>query len=311
MGRGLLPDDHPFCGNGARDFLQQHADSILVLGARLNWTFRFGTQLADHVKLMHVDIAKEELAVHRPHSIMIQGEIRHVLQGLLQALSKQGKLTAARQERAEWLTQLRGIEAKCIQQREHLLQNSAMPMSPHRLMKEIREFLPRDSICALDGRDTMAAAQEMLASYEPASRFTAGSDGCMGVGIPFGIGAKLSAPHRMVMVVTGDMAFGVSAMEMETAVRHHIPIIVVVVNNDGPCAGQDSRTLYPPGHEPVAQYLSRISYEKIMEAFGGHAESVDRPEQVQPALRRAADSGVASCVNVYVDPHVPFRNYLG
>ncbi len=133
----------------------------------------------------------------------------------------------------------------------------------------------------------------------------------MGVGIPFGIGAKLSAPHRMVMVVTGDMAFGVSAMEMETAVRHHIPIIVVVVNNDGPCAGQDFRTFYPPGHEPATAYLSRIAYEKIMEAFGGHAESVDRPEQVQPALRRAADSGVASCVNVHVDPHVPFRNYLG
>lgn len=311
MGRGLLPDDHPFCGNAARDFLQQHADTILVLGARLNWTFRFGTQFADHVKLIHMDIAKEELAVHRPNSILIQGEIRQLLQDLLQALSQQGKLTACLQNRAEWLTQLQEMGAQCIHQREHLLQNSVIPMSPHRLMKEIREFLPRDSICVLDGRDTMAAAQEVLASYEPVSRFTAGSNGCMGVGIPFGIGAKLSAPHRMVMVICGDMALGVSAMEMETAVRHHIPIIIVVVNNDGPCAGQDSRTLYPPGHEPVTEYLSRISYEKIMEAFGGHTESVERPDQVQPALRRAANSGVASCLNVFVDPHVPFRNYLG
>jgi thiamine pyrophosphate-dependent acetolactate synthase large subunit-like protein len=178
-------------------------------------------------------------------------------------------------------------------------------------MKEIRDFLPRNAICVLDGRDTMAAAQEVLLSYEPASRFTAGTNGCMGVGIPFGIGAKLSAPDRMVIVVTGDMAFGIAAMEMETAVRHQIPIIVIVVNNDGGCATSVHRDLYPADHEPVAMFQPRLRYEKIMEACGGYAESVDQPEQIQPALRRAVESGIPTCVNVYVDPNAPFKNYLG
>ena len=133
----------------------------------------------------------------------------------------------------------------------------------------------------------------------------------MGIGIPFGIGAKLSAPDRMVIVVTGDMAFGISAMEMETAVRHKIPIIVIIVNNDGGCATEVHRNLYPPDHEPVTTFQPRLAYEKIMEACGGYAESIDQPEQVQPALRRAVESGVPACLNVYVDPLAPFVNYLG
>lgn len=311
MGRGLLPDDHPFCGNAARDFLQQQADTILILGARLNWTLRFGTQFAENVKLIHVDIAQEALARPRPNSILIRGEVRQVLQELLHILQAHGIMTTCHQEREEWHKHIQEMAAKYLHQLEHLANHQGTPMSPYRLMKEIREFLPRDSICIFDGRNTMAAAQEVLASYEPVSRFTAGSNGCMGVGIPFGVGAKMSAPHRMVIVISGDMAFGISAMEMETAVRHNIPLIVVVVNNDGPCAGQDSRTGYPAGHESVTKYLTRIPYEKIMETFGGYAESVERVEDVQPALRRAVESGKPACLNIYVDSNIPFHNYLG
>ena len=311
MGRGILPDDHPLCFNLARECLQQKADTVLLLGARLNWTFRFGTQFANDVKLIHVDITRENLAVDRPSSILIEGDVKRVLQAILSRLQQQGKEATWVQQRLEWLTLLQETRKRGIQQGEERAQNSSHPMSPHRLMKEIREFLPRDAICVLDGRDTMAAAQEILSSYVPASRLTAGSNGCMGVGIPFGIGAKLSAPNRMVMVICGDMAFGMSFMEMETAVRHNIPICVVVVNNDGPCATNDFRRLYPPDHDPVSKYLPHIQYEKIMNGFGGFAESIDRPEQVIPALARAINSGVTACLNVYVDPQAPFRNYLG
>lgn len=311
MGRGFLPDDHPFCFNAARDFLQQEADTILLLGARLNWTFRFGTQFANDVKLIHGDIARENLVVDRLSSILIEGDIRQVLQALLSRLQQHRNEATCVQKRQEWQTLLQENKRRGTQQREQCAQNSSSPMSPHRLMKEIRDFLPRDAICVLDGRDTMAAAQEILASYVPVSRLTAGSNGCLGMGIPFGIGAKLSAPDRMVVVICGDMAFGMSCMEMETAIRHHIPIIVVVVNNDGPCATNDFRRLFPPDHEPVTKYLPRIHYEKIMEMFGGFAESIDWPEQVKPALTRAIKSGLPACLNVYVDPQAPFHNYLG
>jgi thiamine pyrophosphate-dependent acetolactate synthase large subunit-like protein len=311
MGRGYLPDDHPLCFNTARDALQIKADTVLVLGARLNWTFRFGKQFPRDATLIHIDIASEELALNSPHFIGIRGDIQHALKELLDSMKDQDTKTQSINGRETWLEYLRNIRETRQCHLEKKIHISTAPMSPHRLMKEIRDFLPRNAICVLDGRDTMAAAQEVLLSYEPASRFTAGTNGCMGVGIPFGIGAKLSAPDRMVIVVTGDMAFGIAAMEMETAVRHQIPIIVIVVNNDGGCATSVHRDLYPADHEPVAMFQPRLRYEKIMEACGGYAESVDQPEQIQPALRRAVESGIPTCVNVYVDPNAPFKNYLG
>jgi len=311
MGRGFLPDDHPLCFNVARDDLQREADVVLVLGARLNWTFRFGGQLARNATVMHIDIAQEELVNNLPGFIGIRGDVKQVLRQLLRYLEEQHPEAKKSLNRDKWLERLEDSRQTQTLILEKKINHSGLPMSPHRLMKEIREFMPRHAICVLDGRDTMAAAQEVLLSYEPASRFTAGTNGCMGIGIPFGIGAKISSPDSMVIVVTGDMAFGISAMEMETAVRHKIPIIVIVANNDGGCATSVQRNLYPADHEPVAMFQPKIPYEKIMEACGGYAESIDQPEQMQPALRRAVESGLPACLNVYVDPQAPFKNYVG
>jgi len=311
MGRGYLPDDHPLCFNVARDILQMKADVLLVLCARLNWTFRFGNQFAREVKLIHVDIAKEELVDSCPHSICIKGDVKQVLQELLGHMKKSHATPQCSGEREDWVKHLKDLRHRQTQKLEEKITVSHLPMSPHRLMKEIRDFLPRNAICVMDGRDTLAAAQEVLPCFEPASRFTPGSNGCMGIGIPFAIGAKVSAPDRLVVVVTGDMAFGIAAMEMETAVRHKIPIIIIVVNNDGGCATNVQKKLYPADHELVAMFQPHIPYEKIMAACGGYSESVDRPEQVLPALHRAVASGLPTCLNVYVDTQAPFNNYMG
>jgi thiamine pyrophosphate-dependent acetolactate synthase large subunit-like protein len=174
------------------------------------------------------------------------------------------------------------------------------------MLKEIRDFLPRDAITVLDGDVVMAPAQQVLQSYLPASRFTAGSNGCPGVGIPFGIGAKLAQSSRLVTVVCGDTAFGFNAMEMETAVRHKIPIVVVVVNNDGNCGALTQEANSFPLCERVTTFQPDIRYEAIMRAFGGYAEFVERPEQLRPALKRAVASSTAACINVKVDPNAPY-----
>ena len=311
MGRGFLPDDHPLCFNRARDDLQKDADVLLILGARLNWTFRFGRQFAQDATVIHIDIAQKELRGTRQNFIGIQGDVKQVLQELLGYLKERQQQVQGALDREKWLEGLRNARQAHSLSLEKKIQTSGLPMSPHRLMKEIRDFLPRHAVCVLDGRNTMAAAQEVLCSFEPTSRFTAGTNGCMGVGIPFGIGAKLSTSDSLVVVITGDMAFGISAMEMETAVRHKIPIVVVIVNNDGGGAMDIHKRLYPPNHEPVAMFQPKIPYEKIMETFGGYAEWIDHPDQVQPALHRAVESGLPACLNVYVDPHAPFKNYLG
>jgi thiamine pyrophosphate-dependent acetolactate synthase large subunit-like protein len=146
----------------------------------------------------------------------------------------------------------------------------------------------------------------MVPSYLPASRLTPGHDGCMGVGIPYGIAAKLSHPGRMAVVLSGDFAFGLNAMEMETAARLGIPVIVVVANNDGNGGAVTQRIYYPPGAGPITTFGPCIHYDRMMAAVGGYGEYVDRAEEIRPALARAVESGLPACINVRVDPESPY-----
>ncbi|MEO6162895.1 MAG: thiamine pyrophosphate-dependent enzyme [Candidatus Binatia bacterium] len=182
------------------------------------------------------------------------------------------------------------------------MRSATLPMSPQRMFKEIKDFLPRDAICILDGNVSMAAGQRVLPAYLPASRFTAGNNGCMGVGVPYAVGAKIAQPDRLVIAVCGDMGFALSAMDMETAVRHRIPVVVVVANNEGGTGAITQNTFFPNSEERITMFQPDIHYDNIMLAFGGHAEYVDRPEQLRPALERSVASGKAACINVKIDP---------
>jgi acetolactate synthase-1/2/3 large subunit len=127
----------------------------------------------------------------------------------------------------------------------------------------------------------------------------------MGVGLPFGVGAKVAMPDKVVVVLHGDGSFGLNAMEMDTAVRHRLPVVCVVSNN----GGWTATDRYKAGRE-----LGFTRYEKMVAAFGCHTEYVEDPDAIRPALERAVASGKASLVNVVTDPkaraqQVKFANY--
>ena len=305
MGRGFLPDDHPLCFNHARSLLQSKADAILLVGVRLDWTFRFGSEFAADAKLIQIDIHKPEVGINRSPAVGIVGDVKAVLRALLTAMDLR-RDAVAKVKLASWHAMLAKEQENRRLALESLMNSDAIPMSPHRMFKEIGNFLPRDAICILDGNVSMAAGQQILPAYFPASRFSAANNGCLGVGIPFAIGAKLACPERSVIAICGDTAFAFSAMEMETAVRHKIAVIVVVVNNDGNTGALMERACFPSSPERVTMFQPDIHYENIMRTFGGHSEFADRPEQIRPALERAAASGQAACINVRVDPYAPY-----
>jgi thiamine pyrophosphate-dependent acetolactate synthase large subunit-like protein len=198
---------------------------------------------------------------------------------------------------------LRETRAKNEDVLRPLLESDAMPMTHHRLLKEVRDVLPRDAIICVDGQITLATGRQVLPSYTPASRLNSGSNGCMGVGVPFAVGAKLAAPHRTVISINGDCAFGFNGMEMETSLRCDAPVVFLVDNNDG-IMGEvlESRMFSQPHAERVARYLPGVRYDKIIEAFGGHAEHVTDPNELRPALERALAAGRSACINVATDP---------
>jgi 2-hydroxyacyl-CoA lyase 1 len=305
MGRGFLPDDHPLCANQARGILQGQADAVLLVGARLDWTFRFGTEISRDAKIIQLDIHRASIGVNRMPAVGIAGDAKSTLQAILAHMSR-GRIEPRSQTVAAWHTALAAARLRRQRELETLTSSSAIPMSPHRMFKEIRDYLPRDAICVLDGNISMAAGQQVLPSYLPVTRFTAASNGCMGVGVPFAIGAKIARPDQLVVAVCGDMGFGLSAMDMETAVRHRVPVVIIVANNDGNMGAIMEKVNFPGLEERITMFEPGIHYEDIMGAFGGHAEIVERPEQMRPALERAVQSGRASCINVRIDPFAPY-----
>ena len=132
----------------------------------------------------------------------------------------------------------------------------------------------------------------------------------MGVGLPFGIGAKAAKPDHQVVVLHGDGSFGLNAMELDTAIRHHLPVLIVISLNGGWTADPEQKK---PG-----RFLGYTRFDKIAEALGGHGEYVEQPEDIRPALERASKAvanGQTALVNVVTDwraraSMAPFTAYM-
>ena len=137
--------------------------------------------------------------------------------------------------------------------------------------------------------------RQSIPTFRPGHRLNSGPFGTMGVGLPFGLGAKVAAPDKQVLVVHGDGSFGLNAMEIDTAVRHDVPIICIISNNGGWTATR-------PGPHRPGRDLGYTRYDIVSEGLGAHVEYVDDPAEIRPALERAAASGRPAVINVITDP---------
>src|SRR3982074_1726302 len=113
--------------------------------------------------------------------------------------------------------------------------------------------------------------------------------------------AKLAYPDRQVVLLSGDGAFGFSAMEFDTMVRHRIPVVCVIGNN-GIWALEKHPMQHMLGTSVAADLTPRMRYDKVVGALGGQGETVERPDEIRPALERAFKAGVPACINVICDP---------
>jgi acetolactate synthase I/II/III large subunit len=156
-----------------------------------------------------------------------------------------------------------------------------------------------------DGGDALAWALAYFQAEHPGRLLTTTTAlGTLGVGMPFALAAQAARPDERVFLFTGDGSFGLTAMEVDTAVRHRLPVIVIVSNN---AAWGDVRheqdDAFGPGRH-VASDLPGVRYDRLAEALGGHGERVERLEDLRPALERSMQSGVCSVIDVQTDPSV-------
>ena len=128
--------------------------------------------------------------------------------------------------------------------------------------------------------------------------------GCLGTGIPFGMAAKLARPGTTVVVINGDGSFGLNGMEFDTAVRHNIPFLSVICNDQAWGMIKHGQEMSYGPDRCIGSGLGIIRYDQMVEALGGHGEFVTRDEEIIPAIRRSLKSKKPACVNVITDPCV-------
>ena len=293
QGRGVIPEDHPGFYAQARSTAFKEADFVLVVGTRLNFVFGHGMppRFAADAVFARIDIDPAEACSQRV-DIGIPGDARAVLQQLTQAI--RGQITPA--TFSAWRSTLGAIEKQRAPAAEAKLATDQLPIHPLRLCKEVRDFIDRDTILCVDGQEILNYARQSIPSYRPGHRLNSGPFGTMGVGLPFGLGAKAASPSSKVVVLHGDGSFGLNAMELDTAVRHKLPVLVVISLNGGWTADPDQSK---PGRN-----LGYTRFDQMAQALGCHGEYVDRPEDIRSALERAAAAvamGQTAVVNVVTD----------
>jgi thiamine pyrophosphate-dependent acetolactate synthase large subunit-like protein len=310
MGRGVVPDDHPGFANSARSHALREADAILVVGARMNWIFGFGRspRYRAGVRIAQIDVAAEELTSGAEVELGVVADAAVAVEALVAALAGRRLAVAG----SPWLAELRAAAAKNESQLRAVLDSDAVPIHPYRLVREVRDALPRDVTLSVDGETIMGICRTVLPSFSARSRLNAGTTGCMGTGVPYAIGAALARPDRPSVAVVGDYAFGTALQDVETAARVGAKVVFVVANNEGIAGHMIQDHFLPPGSPRIAALLP-ARYEKVAEMVDGHAESVERPEQIRPALLRALDADRVAVVHVRIDPkayRLAGSNYL-
>ena len=154
---------------------------------------------------------------------------------------------------------------------------------PRAIFDAIAEVAEPDYIAIADGGDLLSFARTGL---QATTYMDAGAFGCLGVGVPFAIAASLALPERQVISVNGDGAFGINAMELDTAVRHGAKCVFIVSNNAAwNIERLDQEMNY--GGRVVGTTLRHSDYAAMARALGLHGERVEKPEDLGPALQRA------------------------
>lgn len=292
--RGVIPEDHPLCYLTARSTAFREADVVMVIGTRMNYVIAHAAppRFNAKAKIVRIDIDPAEIDTSPRLDIGIVGDARAVLGQLTRAAD--GRLSPDTYR--AWRERLRGQNTSKQEAQAKVLHSDQTPIHPLRLCNEIREFLDRDAILVVDGQEILNYARQSIPSFAPGHRLNSGVFGTMGVGMPFAVGAKIAKPDKQVLVLHGDGSFGLNAMEFDTAVRHRVPVLVVISLNGGWTAD--------PAKEKPGRDLGYTRYDKIAEALGGHGEFVEEPAEIRPALERAAAAlgdGKPALVNVVTD----------
>lgn len=317
QGKGAFPEDHALyawhmgsngttCGN----YMTVNADVLLAVGTRFadkaTCSFRPGESFSiPPTRLIHTDIDPFEIGKNYPVEVGIVGDAKAVLAGLVEAVRE---LTPARTWQAATYTREIGQKvAEWWAQNRELRTSDGTPATMGRVITEVRKVLPPEGIVLTSSGNIQAQVFQEMPFTRPRTYLASGGFSTMGWSYPAALGAKLAAPETPVLAMIGDGDFLMTFQEVATAVQYNIPVVALVVNNQGWQAIRDLQqiafddsanyaTMFERGGEPVTPHIADAA-----RAFGAFAVRISRPDEVGPALQEALAMERPAVIEVMVD----------
>jgi len=290
MGRGILPGGHPLLVTKARGKALKEADLVVVVGTPLDFRLSYG--VFGDARVVHVADSPGQLSGHATLAASVSGHLPSVFDGL-HARFQGADWTA-------WTADLQDTVRAGAARDAELLSAEADPIHPARIYGELVPRLESDAVVVGDGGDFVSFAGKYVEPQRPGGWLDPGPYGCLGAGLGAAIAARLARPSAQVVLLLGDGAAGFSLMDVDTLVRHRLPVVMVMGNNSawglekGPM-----QMLY--GYDVAADLAPRTAYDEVVKALGGGGETVTDPRQIGPALDRAFAANAPYLVNVITD----------
>jgi acetolactate synthase-1/2/3 large subunit len=304
--RGVVSDDHPYCfgffdlsKHQAANLIRE-ADTVLLLGKMLDFTIGYGFPpiIPADAKIIQIEPSATQIGRNRGVDVGIVGDVGPVVEQLLAEAVK------APWEELAWVQRFRDVVASQVE-RMNAFVTDEVPMRSMRVHAALAEILRRDDVLVFDGGDYAYYGRATLPARSPRSWYYLPNLGMLGSAVPVAIAAKLAKPGSRVFCVTGDGAFGFNAMEMDTAARHGIEIVVLLGNDAA--WGIDKNLQLGIYGKAVITDLAPARYDLVAQGLGCYGELVERPEDLAPALGRALAAGGPALLNIMVRSQISPR----
>ncbi len=301
MARGIVPDDHPLAMGYADPALNRavrtafrEADLFLIVGKRIDYRLAFGGPrlFPESARFIQIDIHEKEFGLNRPIDVPICADARAALDALTAAAGPDPWpatpwLDRVRELQRDWQSRL----ATC---------DAGAPLHPAAFFHALRDALPRDVLYSWDGGDFAHWGRAILPARHAGGWLRLGPLGTIGSSLPNALALQLAHPGRPVAAITGDGALGFYIAEMDSLVRHKLPVVIIVGNDAGWGLERELQSFATGNADTVACELRPTRYDIVMQGFGGAGETIETLDQVRPAVERAFASGVPYCLNVKI-----------
>jgi acetolactate synthase-1/2/3 large subunit/sulfoacetaldehyde acetyltransferase len=311
-----VPNAHPLyvgplgrAGSAEAAAACRRADVLLVLGSRLgHFTSHFDDRsIKPETKIIQADIESRDIGRYYPVALGIQADARETCAALLEAMGKSARPAAATKHltamgrQGSWTEEITKLREQRQQRLGAEAKLDAKPMKPQRVYGELRRVLPPETIVALDAGAAPAYGYDRLHFAKPRTFLTPLDLGGLGFAFPEALGAKLGRPDAPVVAIHGDGGFLMNAQEIETAVRHHINAVTIVMNNN--CWGSEKayqKAFYNERY--IGCDIGNPRYDEYARLFGAAGFYVEHPDQVGDVMKAALNAGKPAIVEIPIDP---------